>query len=207
MPDSIQPPIRSHRKCAEPVPLTGIDWIVVNLVWRAEGESAICAAHKHDVGRASPAGHHAVQHVNVVVSRAAGVVNREEGLANYAAGINRPKIQQAATKVNSGVSVKRGCLASDLRVARAHAAKSCASGPTTNKHVAVGIYIKGPPFGRVRNNHRALPRNAAVCGALKCRAGESAVSTVVCLVLEPMPRSVSLIDRQPCLVAARASVG
>ena len=75
---------------------------------RTKGRPAVGAAHEHHVGRASPARHHTVQHVNVVVSRAAGVVNREEGLADYAAGINRAKIQQAATKVNSGVLVKGG---------------------------------------------------------------------------------------------------
>src|SRR6476659_10327047 len=167
--------------------------VFIDLARRAEGQSAIGAAHKHHVGGRSPSRQHTAQHVDVVVSRTAGAIDREEDLASQAFGINRAKIQQAATKVNSGVSVKRGCLASDLRVARAHAAKSCASGPTTNKHVAIGIYIKGPPFGRVRNSHWTLPGHAAACGALKCRAGESAVSTVVCLVLEPVPRSVSLI--------------
>ena len=52
-----------------------------------------------------------------------------------------------------------------------------------------------------------MPGHAAVCGALKCRAGESAVSAIVDLVLEPVPRSVSPIDRKPFLIAARASVG
>ena len=60
------------------MPLTGINRIVIDLVRRAEGESAICAAHKHDVGRASPAGHHAVQHVNVVIGRAAGAIDGQE---------------------------------------------------------------------------------------------------------------------------------
>jgi len=128
-------------------------------------------------------------------------------LASQTFGINCARIQQAATKVNNGVSVKRGCLACDLCVARAKTAKSCASGPTANKHVAVGIYINGPVYGRVRKSDRALPSDATVCGALKCRVGASAVSGVVYLVLEAVPRAVSLIDRKPLLIAARASVG
>jgi len=127
-------------------------------------------------------------------------------LASQAFGINRARIQQAATKVNSGVSVKRGCLACDLCVARAKTTKSCAPGPTANKHVAVTIYINRPVYGRVRKSDRVLPCDAAVCGALKCRVGASAVSGVVYLVLEAMPRPGGLINREPLLVAARASV-
>jgi hypothetical protein len=120
--------------------------IVVDPKRCAEGLSAIGAAHKHHVGGRSPGRQHTAHHVDVVVSRPAGAVNREEDLASQAFGINRARIQQAATKVNSGVSVKRGCLPCDLCVARAKAAKSCASGPTTDKNVAIGIYIKGPVY-------------------------------------------------------------
>ena len=65
---------------------------------------------------------HTGQHVNVVVSRTAGVVNREEHLSTKAYAIN-PALNDAATEANSGVSVKSRCLAPDLRVARANAAK------------------------------------------------------------------------------------
>jgi len=128
-------------------------------------------------------------------------------LASQAFGINRARIQQAATKANSGVSVKRGCLACNLCVARAKTAKSCASSPTTNENVAVSIYINSPVYGRVRKSDRALPRDAAVCGALQCRVGASAISGVVYLVLEAVPRAVCFVYRQPLFVAARASVG
>ena len=128
-------------------------------------------------------------------------------MASQTFGINCARIQQAATKINNGVSVKRGYLACDLCVARAETAKSCASGPTANKHVAVSIYINSPVYGRVRKGDRALPRDTAVCGALKCRIGASAVSGVEYLVLEAVPRAVCLIDRKPLLIAARASVG
>jgi len=113
----------------------------------AEGLSTIGAAHKHHVGGRSPGRQHTAHHVDVVVSRPAGAINREEDLPSQAFGINRARIQQTATKVNNGVSVKRGCLACDLCIARAQAAKSCASGPTTHKNVAVSVYIKGPVYG------------------------------------------------------------
>jgi hypothetical protein len=127
-------------------------------------------------------------------------------LASQAFGINRARIQQAATKVNSGVPVKRGCLACDLCVARAKTTKSCASGPTANKHVAVTIYINRPVYGRVRNIDRGLPCSPAVGGALESYAAAETVSGVVYLVLEAMPRPGGLINRKPLLVAARASV-
>ena len=189
------------------MPLGGVDAIVVDPQRGAESQSTIRAADEHDVGCASAGRQHTAQHVNIVVSRTPGAVDREEDLASQAARINRARIQQAATKVNNGVSVKRGCLASDLRVARSHAAKSCASSPTTNKNVAVGIYIKGPVYGRVRNNDRRLPGDPAICGALECRVGASAVSAIVCLVLEAVPRPAGPINGEPLLVAARAHVG
>jgi len=37
IPDRIKPSVRSYRKCAEPVPLAGINRIVMDLVRRAEG--------------------------------------------------------------------------------------------------------------------------------------------------------------------------
>ena len=52
--------------------------VVINPVRRAEGEPAVGAAHKHHVGRRSPGRHYAGQHVNVVVSRATGAINRQE---------------------------------------------------------------------------------------------------------------------------------
>lgn len=113
----------------------------------AKGLSTVRAADEHHVGGRSPGRQHTAHHVNIVVSQAAGAVNREEDLASQAFGINRARIEQAAAKVNSGVSVKTGCLARDLCVARAQATKSCASGPTTDKNVAVGVYIKGPVDG------------------------------------------------------------
>src|SRR5213592_679818 len=104
------------------MPLGGVDTIVIDPVRRAEGQSTVCAARKHHVGCVSPGRLHTGQHVNVVVSCAAGVVNRKEQLPTKSYSIY-PALNDAATEVNSGVPVKSRCLASDLCVARANAAK------------------------------------------------------------------------------------
>ena len=128
-------------------------------------------------------------------------------MASQAFGINRARIQQAATKVDSSVPVKRGCLAADLRVAGAHAAKSCASSPTTNEDVAVGIHIDSSVYGPIWNIDRRLPGDSAVCGALESYAAAETIGTIVDLVLEAVPQPAGLINREPRLVAARASIG
>jgi hypothetical protein len=205
IPDSIEAAIRCFCERAEPVPLIR-KAIVIDSVRRTESQSAVGAADKHHVGGASAGRLHADQHVNIVVGRAAGVVNREEHHSTKPYSIN-PALEEAATQADGGVSVKTRCLSGDLRIPRAKAAECCSAASTTNKKVTVGIDIKRSVYRRVRKSDGALPRNAAVCGALKRCGGESAVSAIVYLVLEPVPRSVSLINRKPLLIAARASVG
>jgi hypothetical protein len=78
VPDSVQASIGRYRKCPKPVPLARVNRIVIDLVRRAEGQPAVRAAHKHYVSRASPGRHHAGQHVNVVVSRTSGTIDRQE---------------------------------------------------------------------------------------------------------------------------------
>src|SRR5262249_25570857 len=97
---------------------------------------------------------------------------------------------------------KSGCLASDLRVARANTAKCCAPAPTTNEDVAIRVHVECSIFGRIWNDDRRLPRGPTVCGALESKAGAVTASSVICLVLETMPRAVRLIDSEPLLIAA-----
>ena len=78
IPDSIESSIGRYRERAEPVPLTRVNRIVIDLDRRTKGCSVICAAHKHHVGRASPRRRYAGQHVNVIVSRSARVIDRQE---------------------------------------------------------------------------------------------------------------------------------
>ena len=152
--------------------------IVIDPVRCAKSQSTVGAAHEHHVGGGSPGRLHTGQHINVVVSCAAGVVDRQEHLATKSYAIY-PTLNDGATEANSGVLVKGWCLPSDLRVARTNAAKCCAPAPTTNKKVAVGIHVERSVYRRVRNGNRRLPGDSAVSGALKLHAAAAAVNAVV----------------------------
>ena len=78
MPDSIEPSIRGYCEGTEPMPLAGINRVVVDLDWRAEGRSVVRAAHEHHVGCASPRRNNAGQHVNVIVGWTTGAINCKE---------------------------------------------------------------------------------------------------------------------------------
>ena len=188
------------------MPLGGIDAIVIDPQRCAEGESAVGAAHKHHVGRRSPGRLHTGQHVDVVVSRAAGAVNRQEHLPTKSYSIY-PTLNDGATEANNGVSVESWCLPSNLRVARTLAAKRRAPAPTTNKKVAVRIYIERSIYWAVRDDNRTLPGDTAVSGALKYRAAVIAIGVVISLVLKAMSWAVGLVDGEPLFVATGASVG
>src|SRR5437762_4303247 len=95
--------------------------IIIDPLRWAEGHSTVGAAREHHVGCTAPGRQDAAQHVNVVVSRPAGAVNRQEHLPTESNSIY-PALNEATTKANSGVSVKRRRLAPELRVARANAA-------------------------------------------------------------------------------------
>jgi len=56
--------------------------IIIDAVRRTKGQSAICAAREHYIGAITVAGRpHTGQHVNVVVSRTPGTINRQKDLA------------------------------------------------------------------------------------------------------------------------------
>ena len=78
VPDSIQASVGRYRECSKPVPLAGINRIVIDLDRRAKRCSVVRTARKHHVGCVSPRRYHAGQHVNIVVSRATGTINRQE---------------------------------------------------------------------------------------------------------------------------------
>jgi ribulose kinase len=54
--------------------------VIVDPHGRTEGQSAVGAACEHYVRCASSGGEDAAQHVNIVVSRSAGAINRQEQL-------------------------------------------------------------------------------------------------------------------------------
>ena len=78
IPDSIQAAVGRYRKCSKPVPLVRINRVVIDFDRGTKGGSVVCAAGEHHVGCASPGRYHAGQHVNVVVSRTARLINGQE---------------------------------------------------------------------------------------------------------------------------------
>ena len=98
------------------MPLARINWIVIDLMRRAEGQSVVGAARKHHISRSAPGWLHTRQHVNLVVCTRAGAVNSEELLTVQSRRVN-PATGQHATHVHWRHLVKRWCLVPDLRVA------------------------------------------------------------------------------------------
>src|SRR5215470_19080937 len=117
------------------MPLVWINGIVINLLRCAKGPSAICAANKHYVRRASSGLHHTRQHVNVVVSRSSGMVDRQEQHAIKSCRIYSAS-EQNATHIDRRHLVKGWRLAADLRVARAHTIERAGSF-AANKKVTI----------------------------------------------------------------------
>src|ERR1051325_6151402 len=91
--------------------------IVVDPMPRAECQSTVSAARNHHIGGRSPGGINTTQHINVVVSRSAGMVDCQEHLPAESHAIY-PALNDRATAVEDGVSGKSRCLGSVLRVAR-----------------------------------------------------------------------------------------
>src|ERR1043166_9616259 len=188
------------------MPLIG-KGIVIDPVRRAEGKSTIGAARDHYVGCGSTGGFDAGQHINVVVSRAAGMIDGQEHLSTKPDSIYSA-LNNCATEVNNRISIKRGCLAAVLRVTRAFAAKRRPAGPATHKNFAVRIHVECSVMSSVRDRHWCLPRNPAVGGPLELHTAAAAICAVVRLILKAVPRPIGLVDRQPLLVtAASAPVG
>src|SRR6266403_4740655 len=102
------------------MPFARVDGIVIDFEWCAEGQSVVGAAREHHVGGAASWRHYAGQHVNVVVSRAAGAINRQKQLAVQSGWIDSPTAKHA-THVDWRYLVERWRLISDLRVARTNA--------------------------------------------------------------------------------------
>ena len=94
--------------------------VVVDPVWRAESESVVSAANEHYVSCASARRHHAGQHVNIVVSRTARVINRQEQHPIQTRRIYPASSQIAAHIDVLGYLVKGRRLCSDLRIARSN---------------------------------------------------------------------------------------
>src|SRR6266478_1892982 len=183
------------------MPLTRVNGIVIDLMWRTEGYSPVGAAHKHHVSCASTRRHHTGEHVNVIVSRATGAINRQEQHSIQTCGIYPPTKQVAAHVDVLGYLVKARCLVPDLRIARANAGKAVQGAPfSADKEIAVRVHIERPVCRPGWNNDRGLPGDPAVGRALELDAVAATVSSVARLILKTVPRAAGLIDGKPLFV-------
>src|SRR5258708_4426009 len=184
------------------MPLTQVNGIVIDLMWRTERYSPVGAAYKHHIGCASALRHHTRQHINVIISRATGAINRQEQHSIQTCGIY-PPTSQVATHIDVlGYLVKSRCLVPDLRIARANTGEAVEGAPfSADKKIAVGVHIERPVCWLGWNNDRGLPGDPAVGRALELDAAAATISSVARLILESVPRTAGLIDGKPLLVA------
>lgn len=108
---------------------------------RAEGQPAVGTANEHDVGPAAGranAGHH----VNVVVGRATGTVNRQEHLASQSARVDRATINGAAAHVDCSDLIKARRLIWVPRIGRANTPEAAPLVTTANIEVTVASHIE-----------------------------------------------------------------
>ena len=200
VPYSIKAPIGRYGKCAEPVPLVR-QAIVIDPVRRAEGQSSVCAAHKHHVGCRSPRWFHAGQHVNVVVSRTAGAIDRQKCLPSKPPRIDCAAENQVATHIDVlSYPVKDRCLVPDLSIARANTGKRVPL--SADKEIAIGVHIQGSICRPAWNDDWCLPGDATVGRALELYPAPATVNPVARLILESMPGTACLVYRKPLLVAS-----
>lgn len=80
-PQGINPSIGRYADRTEIVPFVMVNWVVIDPLRRAKGHTSVGAAHKHHVRAIVGTGRlHAGHHVNVIVTRSARAVYRQECL-------------------------------------------------------------------------------------------------------------------------------
>src|SRR5947207_15352303 len=89
------------------MPLTMVDGIVIDSVRCAEASSAVGAAHEHHVRSAGSASWlHTCQHVNVIVCRGPGTVDRQQYLPRQPFWIYQPARNYVAAEVACSNMIK-----------------------------------------------------------------------------------------------------
>jgi len=128
---------------AEIVPLVVVNWIIVDPVRRGKGNTSVGAANEHHIRPVIGTKRlHAGHHVNVVVSRSARPVHRQECLACQSAWINCAAENDATAHVNRGDLIKRWRHTGVLSVGRADAPETAPLVVTANKQVAIGSHVQ-----------------------------------------------------------------
>ena len=200
VPHHINAPIGRHRKRAKPMPLVLVAAIIIDTDGCAKTESAVGAAREHDLGGALTIRHHTGQHVNIVVCRRPGAVHRDERLTAKSYAIDSA-LNKKATQINQSILVKAWRLTPDLRIRRAKASELAAKILAADKKITIGIDVQRSGVSVVWNTNRAHPREPAISRTRKFApvATENPCSK---LILEPVPRAIGLINREPFLVTS-----
>ena len=175
--------------------------IVVDPVRRAKGQPAVGAADKHHictvaVGRRAYARHH----VNVVVSRAAGAIHRQEYLACKACRVYR-SANETAPHADCRDLIKSWSDSRILRVRRANTPEAASAIAAANEKIAATGDVECSPMSGVGKIKRALPCYAGIGRAAKQATSASGRRTPS-LILKPMPHSVGSVDREPLFVTS-----
>src|SRR5438045_5679652 len=153
------------------MPLTMVDGIVIDSVRCAEASSAVGAAHEHHVCSAGSASWlHTCQHVNVIVCRATGTVQRQEYLSRQPFWIYQPARKDAAAEVDCSNLIKSWNEAPVLCVTRANAPKLASLIAAADEEIAAGVHIECSPDRLVRNIDRIHPWKPAGGGTAKLSA-------------------------------------
>src|SRR4029077_7590003 len=182
------------------MPLVGRS-IAIDANGRAKAHAAVGAARNHYICAIAVARRsHTTQHVNVVVCRTPGAVNRQKYLAYEASRVDRPT-NHAASHVHRRNLIKGWRLVPVLCVARANAPEAASAVSAANEEIAISSNVERSPPGRVRESERSLPSYPAIGGAAEqpTSAGRGRAPS---LVLKAVPRAVGLIDGEPLLVAS-----
>src|SRR6266404_4272647 len=138
------------------MPLVGGS-IVVDANGGAEAGAAVGAPRNHYIGAIGVAGRsHTAQHVDVVVCRTPGAVNRQKYLAYEASRVDRPT-NHAASHVHRRDLIKGWRLVPNLCVARANAPEAASAISAADEEIAVSSNVECSPPGRVRKTERTLP--------------------------------------------------
>src|SRR5215475_10485774 len=119
------------------MPLVRIHRIVVDSMRSTKRCTTISTAGEHYVGAISPEGTNTGYHVNVIVSRPAGAVDRNENLARESAWIDSASKNQAATHIDCCDLVKCRRNTGILCVTRPNAPKAATGIPAANEKITI----------------------------------------------------------------------
>ena len=190
------------------MPLVRIHRIVVDSMRSTKRCTTISAAGEHYVRAISPERTNTGYHVNVIVSRSARAVDRNENLARESAWIDSASKNQTTTHIDCCDLVKCRRNSRVLCVTRPNAPEAATGIPATNEKITIAGNVEGPPLRSVRNTDRRLPRGSVIGRATepaKFAGGKLGPELILKTVTHTRRRPV---NGEPFLVAAvRCTVG